>query len=321
MTVRDHSPTVGQERAALESAAHWYARLNADHVADVDRQDWQRWLQASPLNQSAWQKVERVCLQMQAVPAPLARATFEAPQDPGRRRLMRNLALVVPVTSLGWLGWQLPPWTRWRADYATQVGERRSVLLPDGSRLLLNTDSAIDLAFDAQRRLLYLRQGEVLIDTSPDPAGRPFEVWTRHGRLRALGTHFTVRLDERETRLQVLEKAVEVHAGQRPPVRLDALQQVRFDTQGVGPIHELSMDEVAWREGSLIVRDKPLVELLEELRRYHPGYLGCADELAMLKVSGAFPLDDIELGLKALSRSFPLKIQRFTRYWLKLVAA
>ena len=56
------------------------------------------------------------------------------------------------------------------AGLATEVGERRQFLLDDGTRLQLNTASAVDVQFTAQRRLIVLRRGEIFIDTGKDAA-------------------------------------------------------------------------------------------------------------------------------------------------------
>jgi transmembrane sensor len=73
----------------------------------------------------------------------------------------------------------------------TASGQRRSFTLDDGSRLGLNSHSAVDLLFDADQRLLVLRRGELLIQVAADPQ-RPLRVRTAQGQVQALGTRFLV---------------------------------------------------------------------------------------------------------------------------------
>ncbi|HCE41020.1 MAG TPA: iron dicitrate transport regulator FecR, partial [Alcanivorax sp.] len=75
----------------------------------------------------------------------------------------------------------------------TATGEIRDLGLDDGGRLWLNSATTVDVAYDDALRRVTLHDGEILIQTGADPRRRPFVVDTRHGRLRALGTRFTVR--------------------------------------------------------------------------------------------------------------------------------
>ncbi|HFL6970586.1 TPA: FecR family protein, partial [Pseudomonas aeruginosa] len=100
-----------------------------------------------------------------------------------RRRAIKHLALVLGGASLGLATWQAEPLRDWLADQRTGVGEQRRLTLPDGSLLTLNTDSAVDLAFDASQRLVRLLRGEIFVDSRADP--RPFRVATAEARLHA----------------------------------------------------------------------------------------------------------------------------------------
>jgi len=74
----------------------------------------------------------------------------------------------------------------------------------------------------------------------------------------------------------------------------------------------------AWRQGSIIAIDRPLGELLADLSRYRRGVLQCDPQIAGLKISGAFPIDDTDRALAALESGFSLQIKRYTRYWVRI---
>ncbi|WP_437879810.1 FecR domain-containing protein [Pseudomonas sp. LRF_L74] len=304
------------EREAIRSAAQWYARLANEANDEGERQAWQRWLAADPLNQRAWQRIEAVRQQMTRVPGQLAASTLAAAGQ-SRRNVLRGVVLLASAGGLATLGWRSDMGQRLSADYRTAVGERRAFVLADGSQLMLDTGSAVDARFDANQRLLLLHGGEVLVSTAPDPLGRPFRVQTVHGLVRALGTRFTVRTDERDSEVAVLEKAVEVQVpGIAAPLRLEAGQRVRFNANRLEQPRTNDASVAAWQQGSLIAIDKPLGELIGELGRYRLGWLKCDPRVAGLKVSGAFPVDDTDLALAALERSFPLSVTKRTRYWV-----
>jgi len=308
-------------RKALPEASRWYVRLQASDVDDRDHAAWQAWLSQSPSHQQAWQQVENLSAQLGQLPSSLVRATLNS-ADISRRQMLRHLGMLALVAPLGFAVWQLAPWQQWSAQYATATGEQRRIDLPDGSQLTLNTASAVDIQFDSEARHIRLYQGEILVETAHDPQtpSRPFFVDTPQGRVQALGTRFTVRLDDDYSRVAVLEKTVRIFPGNASEsLDLHQGQQASFSKQQ-SQLSAKPMDE-SWWTGNLMVVDMPLRDLLNELSRYRKGSLTCVDEVAALKISGAFPLKDTDRALAAITRSFPVREERFTPWWVRLVVA
>ncbi len=221
------------------------------------------------------------------------------------------------------------PWQALLADYRSGVGQRRDVQLADGSLLILNTDSAVDVRFSAGERKLVLRAGEILVETASrrqaraGADSRPFLVETEQGSVQALGTRFTVRRRGDATEVVVLEDAVAVRAAQAPrrPVTLRAGQRLSFTAADIGPAQAADDTAAAWRDGSIVAGDWPLGRLVAELARYRPGRLVCDPAVAQLRVSGAFPVGDTDKALAVLAASLPVRISRLTRYWVTVAAA
>src|SRR5690606_33586604 len=130
----------------------------------------------------------------------------------GRRAAVAKLAILLAALPAGWLGWRAVKEKGWAADYRTALGERRDIRLADGTRVTLNTRTAIDVRFDSRQRTIILREGEILVQTAPDTAypRRPFKVQSIEGGMEALGTRFSVREDGGRTHLAVLEGAVRI---------------------------------------------------------------------------------------------------------------
>lgn len=303
---------------AIRAAASWYACLSSGIASDVDRAGWQRWVDADPLHAQAWQRVESINAQLAGVPACLAAPVLRGAQS-SRRQILRSVVLLASAGSLGWLGWRSESGQAWMADYRTAIGERRQVQLADGSVLWLNTNTAVNIRFDAGQRQIELRHGEIMVTTHPDPLQRPFSVATGQGQILALGTRFSVQAFSDRSDVAVLEKAVHITPrDNRSGLRLEAGQRVTFDALGWGAIRHNDASVGDWREGSMIAVDQPLGELLTQLSRYRPGILQCDPAIADLKISGAFPLDNTELALAALESGFSLKVRHFTRYWVRI---
>ena len=232
---------------------------------------------------------------------------------------------------MAWWSARELPWQRWGAAHRTGVGERRTLELPDGSTLVLDTGTALDIAFDDRTRSVLLHAGGVLADvrreTEPARSGaarpfaaRPFIVATPQGSVRALGTRFTVSTRDEISHVEVIEHAVQIRTadGFRPPP-LGAGRQQRFNRAQAGPATAANPFAGSWAQGNLVVVDLPLGAWTREMARYRHGVLNCDPAVADLKVSGAFSLDDTDAALAALVNGFPVRIRRRTDYWVTLL--
>lgn len=306
--------------SAIEEAVDWLLVLHSGHATDADRAACARWRDGDPDRQRAWRRAERLRGLLASVPADLARPVLGRPADARRRTAVKRLATLLAAAPGAWLAWRLSEDAAWRADVRTATGERRTLTLPDGSRLDLNTATAVDIAFGPQERLLRLRAGEIAIDTGADPwtPARPFRVATPQGRVQALGTRFSVRVEGDRTRVAVLDGAVRLQPAQRPGAarRLQAGQQAAFDALQAGLPAAADERALAWVHGMLAADAMPLSELLAELARHRRGLLRCDPEVAALRVSGAFPLDDIARSLAMLEATYPVRVRSTAGgYW------
>lgn len=318
----DQNPDRQELRQAVRAAARWYAHLRSPDATESDRQSWQAWVQRSELNQLAWNQIEQVQSGFETVPRDIALPALRGAAL-SRRDLLRRLGIAVVAAPVGFAAWQAQPWLG-QAQYVTATGERRTLTLPDGGTLVLNTATEVDIQYGNKTRLIELHRGEILVETASDkhsPA-RSFVVRTPHGRIEALGTRFTVHATADHTQVTVQDKAVQVRpADGGAQQRLSGGQQLRLTATGLGDVKTADPNTTSWLHGSLVVVDKPLRELLAELSRYRKGLLTCSDDIADLKISGAFPVDDTDRALAAITRAFPVKELRLTRYLVRLTGA
>jgi transmembrane sensor len=316
----------------LDEAAEWLMRLHDSDVTEADRAACERWRQADLQHALAWERAEKLLGQLGGLPAALAMPALDRPRShrAQRRTAVVRLAALLAVAPAGWMAWRLTDTHGGGADLRTATGERRTEQLADGSRLMLDTASAVDIQFDGALRLVTLRRGAISIETAADTAipHRPFVVDTAHGRLRALGTRFTVRQegdrgDGGPVRLAVAEGAVEVtlHGIASPVLVVQAGQQTVLTAGAVAAPRPLEPEATAWTHGMLMADAMPLAAFCAELSRYRPGLLQCAPEVRALRVSGAFPLRDTDRALTMLASTYPVDVQtRLRGYWITVVA-
>ena len=151
-------------------------------------------------------------------------------------------------------------------------------------------------------------------------ARRPFRVVTDQGSIRALGTRFVVERLDGATRLAMIESSTEVKNIDQH-LTVHAGQQVRFDASGIYPQPAVNGSEIenAWKQHLLIIKDQPLAQVLEQLTRYHTGYLIFdRSQLADIKVTAVLPADDSPRALRLLARSLPIKITAFTPWMTRI---
>ncbi|RSZ55947.1 DUF4880 domain-containing protein [Massilia atriviolacea] len=305
----------------LEQAAAWLVQLHSGAAGDAERAACARWVGQDPEHARAWERAEALMNQLGGLPPALARPVLGRPASGARRKALAGAAGLLVLLPAGWLGWRMSA-----PAHRTGSGERRELLLADGSRVTLNSGSAIDVHFDSAERLVLLREGEILVSTAPDQAGarRPFRVASAHGRMQALGTRFTVRAHASRTEVAVLDGAVRIEPAHGAALTLRAGQQTSFSA-GAAAAAADTVDAAAWTRGMLLADKMPLAELLAELARYRGGVLRCDPALAALPVSGAFPVGnprETERALAMLAATYRLQVHtRLGGWWTTLVPA
>ena len=306
------------DRKTFEAAAHWYVQFQSQTPTAAERLAWQQWLNGDPSHQAAWNQMEQLQRSLGALPQDFTRRALSTTQQ--RRQVLKWMLVMGGTGCLGWNVQQHTSLGNVWADYRTSVGERQRIALADGTRIDLNTSTAIDVIFDGRQRLIRLREGEVLIHTGKLGGHTPFYVETRQGRVQALGTRFTVRQLPDSTRVGVLEDRVSVAPGDRPNHArlLGAGESADFDRQNIGLGHTYSGSQAAWVDGQLIVLDARLGDVIEDLARYRPGVLKCDLASARLRVSGTFRLDSTDAVLANLQATLPIQVKYFTRYWVSV---
>lgn len=307
--------------AALRAAANWHLDLLAAPDCLRTRAAHQRWLAADAAHRQAWARLERLQGKLGGLPQDVAPTALRQANEQ-RRSSLKLLGVLLLGGGLTSLGWQSEALCSLRADERTEIGERRRLLLDDGSELQLNSDTALDLVSSARLREVRLLRGEIYVQAATDAVrGRPFVVRTRQGSICASAGRFLVRETAERTQVRVLQQTVEVRPQKAPGQlrQLEGGQQAWFGEREVSRPEPLEPQADAWRQGMLVVSDWALPRFIEELARYRPGVLSCDPVLGGLRLSGAFHLADSDAVLDNLSGTLPIRVQRFSRYWLRVV--
>jgi transmembrane sensor len=324
-----HIASVGDP--VRHEAAAWFARLRADDVSEREREQFQRWLADDDDHRLAYERLEALwsglgahagrpeigtALRESQLLQKRAAAATHRPRQRHALAWLAAAALLVMVLAGGWFAWHSRQANV--RTYATGVGERRTLLLEDGSRVTMDTDTQLSSSFSAGARRLTLERGRAFFHVAKDPR-RPFLVATRSGVVRAVGTQFDVYEHDDVVEVTLVEGRVEVtpENGDRdshaPPTTMTAGQQLLMGKAYATPLVTTAHTRaaLAWLSGKLVFDDTPLPAAVEQFNRYSATRIVIGDgAVAKLRVSGVFRDDDGQAFVDALSGSYGLSVAR-----------
>ena len=312
------------DRRIAREAASWFVRLQHSSAGAAEHAAGAEWRARHADHERAWQLAERFSSRAQQLAGEPARAALERPRSLERRQVLKTLALLIVAAPLGFAAHRSLPWREWQADARTATGEQRSVPLPDGGQIRLNTGSAVDIAYDDNVRRVRLIAGEMLFEVPHEQARRPFIVDTAEAEITLLGSRLLVRQYPQSTYLAALEGAVQIRPrlsrGDDGLMRLAAGQQTRVNSLAAEPAMALAQNRLDWLSNVLRAEKMRLDDFITELDRYRPGLLRCDPAVAGLLISGTFQLRDTDQILRALSQTLPVDIHYRTSYWVTITA-
>jgi transmembrane sensor len=294
-----------------QEAIQWVVRMTSGDASEFDRLAFRNWRARNAENEAAlvvarslwvsvgWGMADPGLGRHRETVFGSHRASSRAP-----RRLALAAAILL-VSMLGYLGLH-----DWRYDDVTSVGERRAISLADGTRVELNSGTALSVDFSAGYRRVALARGEAYFDVTHD-ATRPFIVKAAAGEVRVLGTAFSVRKDDEGVVVTVTRGRVQVADG-GATLAVVPEQQVRYNTHGLSSVGTVdSYNVLGWRRSRLVVEAQSLAQIVAELNRYYPGRIVLtADEAGSKLLNAVIDLDHIDDWLQSLEQSQPVKVTR-----------
>ncbi|MCI5074041.1 FecR domain-containing protein [Oricola sp.] len=309
--------------AITDEALDWFMRLQDSTPDAAILRDFERWRRSDDRHLEAFDRLERMhgmaSMRLAVEADDRKRGALSmnshrahAGTVPARVRTMVAAAAAIIVLAVGVL--QGPDlWLDWQADHVTAVGERKTIDLPDGSVMRLNTASAAALDFEDGRRSVRLLKGEAYFDVRHDDA-HPFTVTAQFSETVDIGTAFAVRRGDTGDSIVLEEGLVDVSRFSWPEdrVRLDPGQMIVADEDSLSPVGEVDLARaLAWLDGRIIFREQSFATALATLRRYYDGRVIVADNrLKDLLVSGNYDLDQPEAAIRTLAEAAGVSVTR-----------
>lgn len=203
--------------------------------------------------------------------------------------------------------------------FATEGKATQRLTLPDGSVIVLGSQSVFELALTDTKRHGRLLKGDALLTVTSD-AKRPFIVETPPAVVEVTGTKFDLRLGEDVLSVAVSEGSVLVSDLNPSQTQRDTRKQVALkageavsvsEATGLGQVTEVFPAEIgAWRSGRLIYYDARLSKVVDDLNRYTDVPIVLDPSAAGLRIDGAFDTRDMEFVFLGIEQSLPVRIER-----------
>lgn len=321
-----------------QAAARWLARDDLDQ--SPQREQFAAWLDESEENRQAWTQAHAMWdvfddAEDSDLIAAMARAARQAGPEPVAKPfwpqlIAASIAVVAVSATLfmgaqqGWFGQIAKPTqvaandapsltARGRADYVTGKGQKSIVDLPDGTRVTLDADSAVDVAYADGRRDVRLLAGRAFFDVAHDKA-HPFAVEAAGRVVTALGTQFDVSLSPGAVRVVLAEGSVSIVAapGHAPMSLVKLVPGQAFSAQdgAAGKVSAADLDAaLAWSQGVVEFQDLPLSEAVGMLNRYTRAQIVIKDpKVAAFRITGVFKTGDIKRFGRSVSLVLPVKM-------------
>jgi len=291
-------------------ALEWFVRMRDDKVTTADREALEAWLAADEAHVAAWKHAQALWARFDIMQPEFDRMRHGRPLLSRRNFILGSVAI---VGGLGGLYAVNQPGLF--AQYKTDIGERRTLALPDGSTVELGSYSALSTHFSETERRIELYRGEGFFDVLPDPV-RPFLVDAGGGSTRALGTKFDVKFVEDLVTVAVSEHAVQVQRDSLSNLRLEEGWQVTYGRDGLGQPTQASLDTVeAWRSDRIIFQDVPLRRVLAELERYRRGRIILMnDGIGNIPVTAIFETARTESALQTIADTLGIRLLNAANY-------
>lgn len=299
-------------------AAHWFARCNDGDLAREERQAFERWLAQHPSHAEEFQLLQQLWGAAELIPRERLRALADEPptRRPATGSWIRYAVAAVLVLAVAGsaLFYTFTGPASYDASFATVLGERRQITLPDGSQIELNGRTRLSAHYQRAQRHIILEEGEAMFSVQHD-ASRPFVVRTDRGAVTVTGTRFDVRRDSTRTQVAVEAGTVLLRGpqGERgDTVTLTAGLGSYVDADGrVAPARPVTVsDFTAWRGGKLVFDDMPLADVVREVSRYRERPLRLANvKVGQLRLTSVFRTDDTDALLRTLPSILPVSVR------------
>lgn len=301
--MQNPQPDLQDDTLAREQAALWLSRLHSGERTQHEVDAFYHWLQQSQVHQNAFDAV--------TTSWELAGSLHDIPRENLKtqgisRRAVLASACVLGASGAGAAYWA---WPQNPTTYSSDVGEIRRVTLADGSRLVLDTSSTVDVLLAKHKRQVTLLGGRAHVEVAKD-ADRPFSVEAADQQVIARGTVFDVALIDTGMQVLLTEGLVDVVGKSGTRNSLIPGQRLSYADGGIRIDQPDPRKLAAWQTGRLIFDNDTLDNAVAQINRYDRRKIVLKDPAVRgYRVSGSYATGNTRLFAQSISQLLGIRLE------------
>lgn len=332
-----------------QEACDWVAKINTAEPTAAEAELLKQWINQSPAHEAEIKKMAKLWDELNIL-TELA-VSVDVPKIPWAWPgqwlaqwfsgwawpvAIKSVAATAAIFFVLTLMWPQPNVSS-NNQYVTTVGEQQLITLRDDSTVLLNTNSRVNVEYTDSARNIYLLEGEAHFNVAPNTE-KPFRVYAGKSLTRAVGTAFSVYLQDNKVALTVTEGSVEFNAVHKAivnnilpdssysaPVVIKANQSATFNqlaerVEGIATVTPAELSrKLAWQTGTLQFSGDSLEDVIVEISRYTSVSIVIVDpQLRQLRIGGLFKVGETQKMLRTLESSFGIRVDHINEHLIHL---
>ncbi|QKF58242.1 FecR family protein [Aliarcobacter lanthieri] len=308
-------------KETIEEKAAYFFTCKKDGFIENQELEFKSWTEENVAHKKAFEKVERLQSLYSSLSKDIkSKISQEVHQNIKSRnslkksnflKIVASIILIVAVSFFAvneYINFGI------KHNFATNT-QIQEIDLPDGSKVILDAKTVLDIKYYSDKREVNIINGKALFDVSPDTT-KPFIVNANMIKVEVLGTNFEVKNDAEKISVDVISGKVKVGQNQNDEFRDLAVltngKHISFDKlNGKMILKDIDVRSIAsWKDGVLFFQDYTLEKAIDEFKKYQDVNVLIQKDIKNYTVSGSFSIHDMDKFIFALTKIYPLKVDK-----------
>lgn len=308
-------------KESIEEKAAYFFTCKKDGFTKNQEKEFLYWIDENIEHKKAFEKLERLQLLYSSLSKNTKeRISQEVHQNIKSRKTLKKTNLLKIVASvifiLGATLFTINEYLNFGIKHIyTSNKELRDIVLPDGSKVILDAKTKLDIKYYSDKREVNISEGKALFEVSSNP-NKPFIVNADMIKVEVLGTNFEVKNEKDKIAVDVISGKVKVEQNKNNEFKQLAIltqgKHISFDKQSSKTVlKDIDIKNIAsWKDGVLFFQDYSLQKAIDEFKKYKDIDIVIQKDIQKYSISGSFGIDDIDKFIFALSKIYPIKVDK-----------
>ncbi|WP_418179644.1 FecR family protein [Aliarcobacter lanthieri] len=302
-----------------DEAIHW-ATLRKEGFSQSQEKEFELWLEKSDLHKKAFNEANVIYSIFNSIPKEQSEFLSKQAHKSIRKmkfidRTVKPLIGFAAILACLFIGYKffIPNYTQ---SYHTAFNTVKNDLLPDGTKISVDTNTKLSVSYFNNRRKVLLENGQAFFEVAKDE-NKPFIIDSGKTKIEVVGTKFEVRNLDNITTVNVKEGAVKVSFDTstiRPNKDISILKQgdkvIISDIGVLQYIGKTPLEEIApWKHDEIIFSKTTLKEAFKSFSRYQNLEIDFKNKKFEDKLfSGKFNTLEVDRFIFAIQKIYPIKV-------------